>query len=209
MTRTDEAAAHAAATTAPAAPAADPACIALPTFTVGAISLALYLLGYLPATAATSIVATTLIVSGMGLIVAGIWAAALGQSMVAGIFITFAGFWSSLAIFLLGSANGWLAVPAEDATRALATFLISWLAVFVVLTLVTLRLPAAFTLLFVLVDIAVAFVLAGTLQASTTLLQIGGAAVLAFTLVGAYLFAGSASIATGGPALPVGSSILK
>lgn len=195
---------------APAAPAPDPAAVALPTFAVGAISLALYLLGFLPAEAATSIAPVLIFTAGLGVLIAGIWAAALGQSMVAGIFVTFATFWTSLGVFLIGAApTEFMRVPEEAATDALATFLISWLAVFVVLTLVTLRLPGAFTLLFVLVDIAVLLVLLGTLGGSTGLLQIGGIAVLAFVLVGVYLFASSASAGTGGKALPAGRPAIK
>ena len=71
-----------------------------------------------------------------------------------------------------------------------------------VLTLVTLRLPLAFTLIFALVDVALLLVLLGTEEASTGLLKTGGYVVLAFAAVGVYVFYGAASLATGGKGVP-------
>ncbi len=76
------------------------------------------------------------------------------------------------------------------------------------LTLATLRLPLAFTLLFGLVDVALLLVLLGTTQASTGLLKAGGYVVFAFAAVGVYLFYDATTQATGGPALPLGKPIL-
>lgn len=215
MTTAESAPQHAAAKDVPepppSAPAADPAMIGLPTFAVGAIGLGLWLLGFVPGDAAGgSAVPIIMAATVPGQLIAAVWAAAIGQSAVAGIFGIFAGFWFSFSILVLGLVNGWLGITEDsDVTATLGLFLIAWLATIVVLTLVTLRLPAAFTLLFVLVDVALALVLAGTQTGSTLLLQLGGIAVLAFTAVGVYLFAGSAAVATGGKALPVGSPIVK
>jgi succinate-acetate transporter protein len=77
------------------------------------------------------------------------------------------------------------------------------------LTLATLRLPLAYTAVFTLVDVAVLLVLLGTTQGSADLLKTGGYVVLAFAAVGAYIFFGAASRATGGKELPLGRPILQ
>lgn len=190
----------------PSAPAADPAVLALPTFSVGAIALGLNLLGFEPNLGGP--VVLILFATGIGMVISTLWAAAVGQSAVAGIFGTFACFWISYSLFVLSALNGWFGITEETLARSQQTFLICWLTVFVVLTLAALRLPAAFTLLFVLVDVAVAFVLAGAITGSTILTQIGGVGVLGFTAVGLYLFIGAMGVATGGSALPVGKPVI-
>jgi hypothetical protein len=72
----------------------------------------------------------------------------------------------------------------------------------------SLRLPAAFTVLFVLIDAALLLVLLGTSSGSTGLLFIGGIVVFAFALVGVYLFVDALGQATGGKAMPMGKPII-
>ena len=45
--------------------------------------------------------------------IAAVWAAALGQTLVACIFGLFAGFWLSYAVLVLGLNHDWFAIPAE------------------------------------------------------------------------------------------------
>lgn len=187
-----------------AAAAANPALLGVPTFVVGSFALGLVLVGYVPATAVGASLAIILMATGIGQLISAGWAISLGQGPVACIFGTFAGFWLSYAVLVLGLTNNWFGIPAEDAVGTQALFLISWLAVIVVLTLVTLRLPLAFTVLFVLVDTALAFVLLGTLNASAALTQVGWFLVFSFALVGVYLFADAMGQALGGTALPLG-----
>lgn len=196
-----------------APPAGNPALIALPTFLVGGISLGLWLFGYLPRDLPGGLIAAVFFVNGIGVWVGALWAARLGQSAVAGIFAIFGAFWMSFGVLVFGLVNGLFGV-SSDATTATtqvqsvqATFLIAWLVVFVTLTLATLRLPLAFTLLFVLVDAAVALVLGGVLATSTTLLTWGGVAVFAFCLVGMYLFFDGMDGELGGPSRPLGRPI--
>lgn len=195
--------------TAQDAAAANPALLGVPTFVVGSFALGLTLIGYVPATAVGAPLAIILMATGIGQLVATVWAISLGQGPVACIFGVFAGFWLSYAVLVLGLTHGWFGVAAEDAVRTQGVFLISWLAIIVVLTLVTLRLPVAFTVLFVLVDIALALVLYGTLQASAGAAQAGGYFVFAFALVGVYLFADAMGQALGGKALPLGNPLVK
>jgi uncharacterized protein len=76
------------------------------------------------------------------------------------------------------------------------------------LTLATLRLPLAFTAIFALVDLALLPVMLGTANANTSLVKAGGHAVFLFALVGAYLYFGALSAATGGKPVPLGRPIL-
>ena len=183
--------------------------IGLPCFIVGSIALGLVLVGYVSAAAVGASLPIILAATGFGLAIAAIWSAALNQSAVASVFAIFAGFWWSYAVLVLGLTHNWFAIGAADAVHTQGLFLICWLAVVVMLTLATLRLPGAFTLLFALIDVALALVLIGTLQGSASVLKIGGIVVFAFAIVGIYLFFGSAAAATGGRALPLGPAVLR
>jgi uncharacterized protein len=78
----------------------------------------------------------------------------------------------------------------------------------VMLTLATLRLPLAFTAVFVLIDVALLLLLINTFHASSGLTKTAGYVALVFAALGVYLFFGSASVATGGKALPLGRPVL-
>lgn len=189
------------------AAAGDPMVVGLPMFLVGSVALGLTLIGYVSSLGA--VIPIVLLATGLGLLIATVWAAALGQSAVASVFGTFTGFWLSYGLLLMGTANKWFGVAPADATRTTALFLIAWLVVIGAVTLSTARLPVAYTVLLLLVDVALALVLAGVLSASTDLLHWGGYAVFAFVLVGLYLLFSSESQATGGPALPLGPPLMR
>ena len=187
--------------------AGDPAMLGLPIFIVGSVALGMVLVGAVPATAVGASLPIILAATSIGLLIATIWSAAIGQSAVASIFGIFAGFWLSYAVLVLGLIHGWFGITALAAAATQELFLISWLVIIVVLTLATLRLPLAFTLIFALVDVALLLVLLGTEEASTGLLKTGGYVVLAFAAVGVYVFYGAASLATGGKGVPLGKPI--
>jgi succinate-acetate transporter protein len=187
--------------------AGDPAMLGLPTFIVGSVALGLVLVGVVPATAVGASLPIILAATSIGLIVATIWSAAIGQSAVASIFGIFAGFWLSYAVLVLGLVHGWFGITILAAAATQELFLISWLVIIVVLTLATLRLPLAFTLIFALVDVALLLVLLGTEEASTGLLKTAGYVVLAFAAVGVYVFYVAASLATGGTGVPLGKPV--
>ncbi len=138
---------------------------------------------------------------------AAVWASAIGESVVAGIFGIFAGFWLSCAALVLGLTHGWYGITTADVTATVELFLIAWLVVIVLLTLGTLRLPLAFTLLFGLIDLSLLATLLGPVNTSVTLNHVGGYLALAFAAVGAYLFLDACSQETGGVALPLGPAI--
>jgi succinate-acetate transporter protein len=135
--------------------------------------------------------------------------AAVGQTAVASIFGLFAGFWLSYAVLVLGLLHNWFAISAGAVVHTQGLFLITWLVVLVLLTIETLHLPLAFTVLFVLIDATLAVVLAATINGSSNLAKVGGVGAFAFAAVGAYLFLGIASQATGGQGIPLGRPVLK
>jgi succinate-acetate transporter protein len=198
---------HAAEAATPAV-TGDPSLIGLPSFIVGSVALGLVLVGYVPAAAAGASLPVIVAATGLGLVIAAVWSAAVGQSAVAGVFGIFAGFWLSYGMLVLGLTHNWFAIVAADALDTQGLFLISWLVVIGMLTLATLRLPIAYTVLFALIEIALVLVLIGTLQESTGVLNIAGVVVFLFAAVGVYLFFNSASQATGGKALPLGQPLV-
>lgn len=190
------------------APAGNPAIVGLPAFLVGATALGLYLTGFISPAAVGASIPIIMTATGIGLIIATTWAARLGQNAVASVFGVFAGFWISYAALVLGLVHNWFGLAPEDVTKAQEVYLLSWLLVLVLLTLGTLRLPSAFTLLFVLVDLAVLLIFLGTANASTGLVNLGGYVVFAFVAVGAYLYLGTLSGETGGKGLPLGKALV-
>ena len=151
--------------------------------------------------------AIILAATGLGTLLAAIWAMSLGQSAVAGIFAIFAGFWLSYAALILGLTHNWFAVLTGDVKSTVELFLISWLVIIVLLTIGTLRLPLAFTAVFVLIDLSLVATLLGTANASTGLAHLGGYLALAFAAVGAYIFLDAAIQTTGGAGLPLGAGL--
>jgi uncharacterized protein len=191
-----------------AGPEGNPALIGVPTFLVGSIALGLVLTGFVPATAVGASIPIIMTATGIGQVISAIWAANLAQNAVASVFGIFSGFWLSYAALVLGLTHNWFGITATAVIPTQKLFLLSWLIVIVLLTLSSLRLPAAFTLLFVLIDAALLLVLLGTANASTGLLHTGGYVVFAFVLVGGYLFVDAMSAATGGQSLPLGRPLM-
>lgn len=187
----------------------DPALIGVPTFVVGSIALGLTLVGFVPAAAVGAPVAIILAATGVGQLVAALWAAGIGQSAVASIFGIFAGFWFSYGLLVLGLTHGWFGVPEESATATQVLFLTSWAVTVALLTVATLRLPVAYTLLFGLIATALAIVLFATSQDSAGLQTLGGCVVFVFAALGCYLFLHVMSLATGGRGLPLGRPVLS
>jgi hypothetical protein len=186
----------------------DPAILGLPSFIAGSVALGLALVGVTPATAVGAPLAIILAATAVGLTIAAVWAAAIGASAVAGIFGIFAGFWLSYAVLVVGLIHGWFGITVLAVVDTEKLFLITWLVIIVMLTLATLRLPLAFTAVFALIDVALLLLLINTFHASSGLTKTAGYVVLAFAALGVYLFFGSAGVATGGKALPLGRPVL-
>ncbi|MHA6792808.1 acetate uptake transporter family protein [Pseudonocardia bannensis] len=202
--------------TAPAVPAGNPALLGLPTFLPGGITLGLWLVGYLDtATLPGGMTAAVTFSAGLFLLVACIWAARIGQSAVAGIFGTFSAFWLSFGFLLMGLLNGWFGLSTDPTLAATqvqnvqAAYLLSWLIVFVALTLATLRLPLAFTAGFVFVSVTFALVLSFVLTGTALFATLAGISTFVFCAIYAYIFFDAMSQELGGKALPMGNPITR
>ncbi|HEY1822478.1 MAG TPA: GPR1/FUN34/YaaH family transporter [Trebonia sp.] len=187
----------------------DPMTLGLPCFIAGSVALGLALVGVVPAAAVGAALPIILCTTAIGLFLATIWSASLGQNAVASVFGIFAGFWLSYAVLVLGLTHNWFGIPATSVQATQELFLVAWLVVIVMLTLATLRLPVAYTAVFLLVDVALLLIFLGTNEASTSLLKAGGYVVLVFAAIGVYLYASSASVATGGRPYPLGKPIVS
>jgi succinate-acetate transporter protein len=186
----------------------DPAILGLPSFIVGAVALAMVLIGVVPATAVGASLPIILAATSTGLFLATIWSAVIGQNASAGIYGIFGGFFLSYAGLVLGLTHNWFGIAPTAVADTQKLFVISWLVVVTVLVLATLRLPVVFTALFTLVDVALLLNLLSIIQSSSNMTKAAGWVAIAFSALGAYLFFGSASHATGGKAVPLGTPVL-
>ncbi len=194
--------------------AGDPSILGLGSFIAGSVALGLGLVGVVPAGVLGAPLAIILAATALGLLMATIWCAALGQSAVAAVFGIFGTFWFSYAVLVLGLDHNWFAISAAAVLATVRLFLLTWLIIIVMLTISTLRLPSAFTAVFVLVDLALLLLLLAFEETSAAgvpssgLLKTGGAVVLVFAALGVYLFFSAASAGTGGKALPLGPPLM-
>jgi uncharacterized protein len=194
--------------------AGDPSMLGLGSFIVGSVALGLSLVGVVPAGVLGAPLAIILSANALGLLLATAWCAALGQSAVAAVFGIFGTFWLSYAVLVLGLDHNWFAIAATAVLATVKLFLIAWLVAIVMLTLATLRLPSAFTAVFVLVDLALLLLLLAYSSASAAgvpsagLIKTAGYVILLFAAIGVYLFAGAASVGTGGNAFPLGKPLM-
>lgn len=210
--------AHAAPAPAPAAaPAANPALLGLMTFLPSGITLGLWFVGYLDLGALPGgMIPIVTFSAGLFLMISTVAALRVGASTVAAIFGVFSAFWISFGVLLFTLQNG-LIVNATDGSALTAaqigniqgTYLLSFLIVFVILTLGTLRLPLAFTVGFVLVCITFACAFLGVTTGNASLFTIAGIATFLFCAVFAYILIDGLAQDLGGKAMPMGSAIQK
>jgi hypothetical protein len=195
--------------------AGDPSILGLGSFIVGSVALGLGLAGVVPVGVLGAPLAIILAATALGLLMSTVWCAALGQSAVAAVFGIFGTFWLSYAVLVLGLDHNWFAITATAVLATVKLFLVSWLVAIIMLTLGTLRLPSAFTAVFVLVDLALLLLLIAYASASAAgvpssgLIKVAGYVILIFAAVGVYLFTSAASIGTGGNPLPLGKPLMK
>jgi uncharacterized protein len=188
--------------------AGDPSLVGLPSFIVGAVAFGMVLIGVTPVGAVGAALPIILTAS-VGLFVAMIWAARLGESVQAGIFGVVAGFFLSYGLLVLGLSHNWFALLPAAVLSTQKMFVIAWIVIITMLVLATLRLPVIFPALFAIVDVALLLNLLGIIQASPTLDKAAGWVTLGFTAVAVYLFLSSAFHATGGKEFPMGKPLLR
>jgi len=194
--------------------AGDPSIFGLGSFIAGSVALGLGLVGVVPTGVLGAPLAIILAATAVGLLMSTIWCAALGQSAVAAVFGIFGTFWLSYAVLVLALDHAWFAIVPTAVIDTVRLFLLTWLIIIVMLTVSTLRLPAAFTAVFVLVDLALLLLLLAFENTSALgvpssgLLKAGGYVVLVFAALGAYLFYGAAQAGTGGKPVPLGPPLM-
>ena len=179
-------------------PPPDPSMVAIPTVIAGAVGLFLTTVGFVPPTAGLAAIPVILAATCLGLLIGTIWAAALGQNIVATLYAVFLGFYLSYAALQLGLAHGWYGIPADQIANTVAVYLICWIVVIVMLTFATLKLPVAFTILLGFVDIALVLLLGNLFAPSTTLQMAASGFIFAFVALGVYLYFHVMSVAFGG-----------
>jgi succinate-acetate transporter protein len=189
--------------------AGNPMLLGLPVFVAASVALGLTFVGYVSTAGHAGALPIIMMSTGIGLLITTVWAIALGQSAVACVFGIFSGFWLSYSALLLGLTHNWFAIGKADVTHTVAAFLITWLVIIGLLTLAMLRLPLAFTTVNVLIDIALVLILIGTIRGSQNFNKAGGWVAFLFAAVGAYIFVGTASVATGGKPLPLGRPVIS
>jgi uncharacterized protein len=189
--------------------AGDPLALGLPAFIVGSVALGMVLVGFVSPLGTGASLPIILAATAVGLLISTLWAMAVGQSAVALVLGVFAGFWLSYAFLVLGLQHGWFGVRLFDVKAATELFVICWIVIISMLTLATLRLALAFTAVLALVDVALILLLIGVVQVSPNTIKAAGAVALLFATVGIYIFFHTASVATGGKAMPLGRPLLK
>lgn len=187
----------------------DPQLLGVPIFVVGSIALGLTLVRYVPAAAGGAALPILLAATGLGLLIATVWAVRNGESFVASVFGIFLGFWWSFPVLVLGLTHDWFAIPADDVKRTVALFLISWTILIFFLMLSSVRLPSIYTFLLLLVVIALIFETIATLKTSEGMHKAAGVVVFAFAAVGVYIFMAVASLSLGGRGLPLGKPLAR
>src|SRR5258708_4815768 len=172
--------------------AGDPSMLGLASFIAGSVALGLGLVGVVPFGVLGAPLAIIVAATALGLLLAAIWAAAVGQSAVAAVFGIFGTFWLSYAVLVLGLDHNWFAIAATAAIATVKLFLVTWLVIIVMLTLATLRLPSAFSALFALIDLALLLLLLAFAEApagglaSTGRLRTAGYVGRVFAALGGY-----------------------
>ena len=185
----------------------DPQVFGWLAFVAGSICLGLQLTGFVPLGVLGAPLPIILAATGMGLLISAIWAAYLGQTFVAGAFGVFSGFWLSYTTLVLGLQHNWLLVPAGAVTDTVVAFLIAWAAAIFILTVATVRLPAAYTIEVALIDLALIILIFANQNGSTSLTKLGGAVVFMFAALGAYIWLSVADQSLGGSGYPMGRAL--
>ena len=185
----------------------DPAMVALPSFIVGSVALAMVLIGFVPATA-TGAAMPIILAAALGMFLATIWAARIGENVSAGITGVFGGFFLSYALLVLGLTHNWYGIAPAAVADTQKLFVISWIVIVTMLVLASVRLPVIYGLLFVLIDASLVLNLLSIIQTSANLGKAAGWVLMAVAATIVYLFLGAASHVTGGKEFPLGRPIL-
>lgn len=166
----------------------DPLALGVSVFAIGALTLGMLFVGVFPAAAVGVAVPVTIFTSGIPLILTTVWGFIRGQSVLAGIFGTVAGLFTTFGFLVIGLDHNWYAIPAADVPAAQAVYFIAFACYFLFLIVPSLQLPRLFTIAIVLVFVGLALAAAAQLAARPVLAQIAGADFLVIAFVLFWLF---------------------
>lgn len=188
----------------------DPLILGLPIFAIGSLILGMVLVGVVDLTALGSIVPIILGATGLMLLVVTVWAAMLGQTMVAGITGTFSGFWLSLSLLLLGLVHNWYGLVLPQVPNVQEMFFIAWGCLFVFLLIPSLFLPAIYPLIVALVVAALALAATAAHNLDNDLFKAAGYVTFVFALLGflAFVNVGMTAMGAKKPLPPLGPAIM-
>jgi succinate-acetate transporter protein len=193
-----------------APPGGNPALLGLITFLPSGLTLGLWFVGYLDtATLPGGMIPALALSAGVFMLIATVWSGRIGASTVAAIFGVFAAFWLSFAALVTGLTSGWWGITPDGVKSVQSTYLLSFLLVFVLLTLSTLRLPMAFTVGFVLVDLTFLLAFLAVEGTHPNLFDWAGVTTFAFCAVFAYILYDGFNQDLGAEALPMGNAVVR
>jgi succinate-acetate transporter protein len=182
----------------------DGSTVGMPLLVAGACAFALGVTGYAPVGALVPV----LVVVVIGETVAARLAFRSRDAGLGGLFTGFAGFWLTYSCLVLGLSHNWFGIDPADTSRAIAVFLISWVAAALMLTLAALAQPIAYFLLLLLLDVALVLLLIGIRLGSPGLFTAAAVALFVMSALAAYI-----CLAATGPApirrvLPLGRPLV-
>lgn len=184
----------------------NPGLVALPLVIAGGFGLGFTNTGIVDV--ATAGVPILLSATAVGLLLATVWAALLGQNVNATIYGVFFGFYGSYAALSLGLTHDWFGITGSDVGPATSLWLGSWLFTIGLLTVLLLRLPWTYPVLLLVVDVALVLLLIGNVTGSAVATEAGGWFVFVFVAIVVYFYAGSLWEETGGRSLPLGRPLI-
>ncbi|MEV7023615.1 GPR1/FUN34/YaaH family transporter [Kitasatospora sp. NPDC093558] len=192
-------------------------------FLLGSLSLAFYLKDIsIPANSLVASLPIMVFSSTVMLLMAAAWSMRLGDGVFAAVYGLFGTFWLSFSVLSIALNNNWMGTFENvEQRQATANFVLVWAIVIVLLTVTTLRLPRAFTFLFVVVSLTL-LVLFGAIEQAIDqtinhplkpsdpwLVYVGIGSMFLFIALGMYIFASVMHSATGAKRLPLGKPLLK
>ncbi|MFF0298038.1 GPR1/FUN34/YaaH family transporter [Kitasatospora sp. NPDC004614] len=192
-------------------------------FLLGSLSLAFYLKDVsIPANSLVASLPTMVFSSAILLLMAAAWSMRLGDGVFAAVYGLFGTFWLSFSVLSIALNNNWMGTFENvEQRQATANFVLVWAIVIILLTVTTLRLPRAFTFLFIVVSLTLMVIFGAIEQAidqtinhplkpsDPWLVYIGIGTMFLFIALGMYIFASAMHSATGAKRLPLGKPLLK
>jgi hypothetical protein len=186
----------------------DPVTLAMAAFAILAVTAGMvFVQQFSPA--AVAVVVPVAIGTTLAFFISAIWAAFLGESVVAALAGVVTGFSLGLAVLLLGLFNGWFPIPNPAVAADIKeVYFIAFAIFWATLALPFLRLPVIYEALVVLVTAATALLAAGSHAPGSDLNLAAGCCLLAFATGLFYIWANQALQAVGLKGLPMGRPLV-